>query len=271
MPGTAFVLLGIVALATLAAALLHGPALAALGQIGAFVAPLLVATDLPNYWALYIYLAVVTAASFALARARLWRWLAITAVAFGTLWMFPGIDDTVVDAIGPHAFHAVAGFILVAALLVSGLFYGPDAEPGEIDPVSSGALAAYLFAAAVLVLARQHDGVALAAFTLLAAGTVAIAWRTEAATAAVPAAAVLAFLIMANWAVSMNFKALVAAGGPANLPPDPNPALYGAHLALGFAFMALFAAPASSRRAARRAPCRRSSGPRPRPRRRSRS
>jgi uncharacterized membrane protein len=237
VPGTAFVLLGIVALATL-----HGPALAALGQIGAFVAPLLVASDLPNYWALYIYLAIVTAASFALARARLWRWLALTAVAFGTLWMFPGIDDTVVDSITPHGFHAVVGFILVAALLVSGLFYGPDAEPGEVDPVSSGALAAYLFAAAALVLVRQHDGVALAAFTLMVAGTIAIAWRTEAATAAVPAAAVLTFLIMANWAVSMNFKALVAAGGPANLPPDPNPALYGTHLALGFAFMALFAA-----------------------------
>ena len=63
-----------------AAALLHGPALAALGQVGAFVAPLLVASDLPNYWALYIYLGVVTAASFALARARMWRWLVVTAV-----------------------------------------------------------------------------------------------------------------------------------------------------------------------------------------------
>src|SRR5260370_219759 len=59
----ALVLLGLGALATLGAALLHGPALAALGQVGAFVAPLLVASDLPNYWALYIYLAVVTAAS----------------------------------------------------------------------------------------------------------------------------------------------------------------------------------------------------------------
>src|SRR3954463_16015232 len=138
VPGTAFVLLGIVALATLAASLLHGPALAALGQIGAFVAPMLVASDTPNYWALYLYLAVVTAASFVLARARLWRWLAITAVAFGTLWMFPGLGDTATDILLPHALHAVIGFALAAALLVSGLFYGPDAEPGEVDPISSG-------------------------------------------------------------------------------------------------------------------------------------
>ena len=99
-PATAFVLLGIVALATLGAALLHGPWLAALGQLGAFVAPLLVATAQPNYWALYLYLAVVTAASFALARMRLWRWLAITAVVFGVLWAFPGIDD---DRFSYHA------------------------------------------------------------------------------------------------------------------------------------------------------------------------
>ena len=36
-PGSAFVLLGLVALATLAAALLHGPALAGLGLVGAYV------------------------------------------------------------------------------------------------------------------------------------------------------------------------------------------------------------------------------------------
>src|SRR5262245_46065565 len=70
-PAVAFVLLAIVALLTLAAALLHGPALAGLGLIGAFATPLIVATETPNYWALYLYLAVVTAAAFVLARAKL--------------------------------------------------------------------------------------------------------------------------------------------------------------------------------------------------------
>ena len=41
-PAIAFVLLGAVAIATLAAALLHGPALAALGLVGAEVVPLMV-------------------------------------------------------------------------------------------------------------------------------------------------------------------------------------------------------------------------------------
>src|SRR2546421_705370 len=88
----AFILLGIVALATLAAALLHGPALAGLGLVGAYVAPLLVSTNRPDYWSLYIYLAVVTAAAFVLARLRLWRGLAIAAGALCPSWMRPGLQ-----------------------------------------------------------------------------------------------------------------------------------------------------------------------------------
>ena len=49
-------------------------------------------------------------------------------------------------------------------LIVSGLLFGPDAAPGEIDLVSSGALAAYLFAAMLLVFATGHDTLALTLF-----------------------------------------------------------------------------------------------------------
>jgi uncharacterized membrane protein len=55
-PAVAFILLGLVALATLAAALLHGPALAGLGVAGAFVTPLLIASQTPNYWAWQVFL-----------------------------------------------------------------------------------------------------------------------------------------------------------------------------------------------------------------------
>ena len=82
----------------------------------------------PDYWSLYIYLAVVTAAAFALARFRLWRWLAITAIAFSALWTLPGIGVVSVEALGAHAFHVVVGFALAATLIVSGLLFGPDAR-----------------------------------------------------------------------------------------------------------------------------------------------
>ena len=103
-PATAFVLLGMVALGTLAAALLHGPALAGLGVAAAFVTPILVSSEKPDYWALYIYLAIVTAAAFALARIRLWRWLAVTTIVFALLWTFPCLQCGP-SMVGPHAFH----------------------------------------------------------------------------------------------------------------------------------------------------------------------
>ncbi len=96
-PATAFVLLGLVALGTLAAALLHGPALAGLGVAAAFVTPILVSSETPDFWALYLYLAIVTAAAFGLARIRLWRWLAVTTIAFALLWTFPCLRLRAVD------------------------------------------------------------------------------------------------------------------------------------------------------------------------------
>jgi uncharacterized membrane protein len=238
-PAVAFVLLGVVALGTLAAALLHGPALAGLGLIGAFLTPLIVSTEQPSYWALYLYLAMVTAASFGLARARLWRWLAVTAVAASVLWALPGIGD--LQALASHAFHIAAGFTLAALLIVSGLLFGPDAVPGDVDAVSSGALAAYLLASMLLVLATGHDTLALTLFVVLVAATIAIAWRSDAASAAVPAAALLVTLIFLQWSFNFNVAELAIVSGAV---PDsawlPDRFLFGAPLTLGGAFALLF-------------------------------
>ncbi len=240
-PGAAFVLLGVVALATLAAALLHGPALAGLGLVGAYVTPLLVASGKADYWSLYLYLAIVTAAAFALARVRMWRWLAITAVAFSALWTLPGLGIVSVDALGAHAFYVLVDFALAALLIVAGLLFGPDASPGRIDGVSSAALGAYLVVAALLVLASRHDPLALATFVALVVATVMIAWRTEAAAAAVPAAAVLAVLVIVRWALALDLAQLVLPSGPvAGAVPEPERAELGWHLALGSGFALLF-------------------------------
>nr|WP_291568205.1 DUF2339 domain-containing protein [Bradyrhizobium sp.] len=115
-PATAFILLGLVALSTLAAALLHGPALAGLGIAAAFATPVLVSSEKPDFWALYLYLAVVTAAAFGLARIRLWRWLAVATMVFALLWTLPCLQCGP-SMVAAHAFHVVTGFIL-ATLLV---------------------------------------------------------------------------------------------------------------------------------------------------------
>jgi uncharacterized membrane protein len=240
-PTAAFLLLGVVALGTLAAALLHGPALAGLGLLGAFITPLIVSTEQPNYWALYLYLAVVTAAAFALARARLWRWLAVTAVIASVLWTLPGLDD--LQALTPHVVHVAIGFTLAALLIISGLLFGPDSARGEIDPVSSGALMAYLFASMLLVVASGHDTLALTLFVVLVTSTLAIAWRTDAAAAAVPAAAILVTLVFVQWSIDFDVGQLGLPTGPV---PDslwePDQFLFGTPLTLGAAFAALFGA-----------------------------
>ena len=210
-PPIAFVLLGAVALGTLAAALLHGPALAGLGVVGAFVTPVLVSSDKPDYWALYIYIAIVTAAAFGLARIRLWRWLAVTTIVFGAAWML--FDIVRADTLGPHAFDIIVSFALAAVLVVAGFMFGPSAEPGRVEPVSSISLAVFLFGATALVLGNNHADAAMVVFALLVAATFAIAWRAESATGAIVAAALFVFAVFAEWAIRANPELTVMPGG----------------------------------------------------------
>ncbi len=230
VPATAFVLLGLVALATLAAALLHGPALAGLGVVGAFATPVLVSSERPDFWALYIYLAIVTAAAFGLARIRLWRWLAISTTVFALLWTIPCLDCGP-SMVAPHAFHVIAGFALAALLVVCGLLFGPPAEPGKIEPVSSGALAAYVLSATMIVLNSDHAMSAITIFGLLVVATLAIAWRAPAATAAIAANAALVAIVFLEWAVRANPDMLVLPGGAMpGLAPNATDEAVSAHL-----------------------------------------
>ena len=73
--GIAFALLAVTAGAAVGLSLRHGPLVAALGLVGAYVVPLLVESDAPHALPLFAYLAVVTAASLALLRHRAWWWL----------------------------------------------------------------------------------------------------------------------------------------------------------------------------------------------------
>jgi uncharacterized membrane protein len=240
VPATAFILLGLVALGTLAAALLHGPALAGLGVAAAFVTPVLVSSDKPDFWALYIYLAIVTAAAFALARMRLWRWLAVTTIVFALLWTFPCLECGPA-MIAPHAFHVIAGFVLAALLVVCGLLFGPPAEPGRVEPISSGALAAYVFGATMIVLNSHHADAAIIVFGLLVLGALAIAWRAPAATATVAVSAVLVAIVFVEWAVQGNPDMLVLAGGAMpGIGPGATDASVTSHLIAAAIFAAGF-------------------------------
>jgi uncharacterized membrane protein len=237
-PATAFVLLGLVALSTLAAALLHGPALAGLGIVAAFATPVLVSSEKPDFWALYLYLAVVTAAAFGLARIRLWRWLAVATIVFALLWTLPCLQCGP-SMVAAHAFHVVTGFILAAALVVCGFMFGPPADEGRIEPISSGSLAAYLLGGTMIVLASFHADAAIVVFAVLVAATLMVAWRAPAAAGAIAAAAAFVFVVFAEWAVRGNPDMLVLPGGPL---PGIGPAATDSSVSLHLITAATFAA-----------------------------
>ncbi|HTV71089.1 MAG TPA: DUF2339 domain-containing protein [Rhizobiaceae bacterium] len=116
-PTVAFALLGIIAVGTVAAALVHGQALGALGLLGAFVTPALVSSTAPNFWALFGYLAIVLVAAAVIARVRNWALLMSGGLVGAGVWalLYLLFERTS----GVEAFnHAVILFI-AAVMIVS--------------------------------------------------------------------------------------------------------------------------------------------------------
>jgi uncharacterized membrane protein len=85
-PAAAFLLLGLIGVGTIAAALVHGLALAGVGLLGALATPLLIDTQSHNDWALFGYLAIVLVATGFVARIRAWSFLAAAAFIGTGLW-----------------------------------------------------------------------------------------------------------------------------------------------------------------------------------------
>lgn len=200
---TAFVALGAVALATMAAALVHGPWLGVLGILAGYATPILVASREPAFGALVIHLGVVTAAAFGVARLRLWKATAATALAAVSIWVGIVLLDAPTAAAMPWAMIlAVVVFALVAGILVAGL----DARaPMPVDvPIDRFGLAA-LAVGTALVLAAFGDGSHSTALRLACevglvatlAGLAALAWTTPAVVPAIAVAAGAAVLAAA--------------------------------------------------------------------------
>ncbi|UVK38074.1 DUF2339 domain-containing protein [Mesorhizobium sp. AR10] len=107
-PAFAFTALGAIGVATIVAALIHGQALAGIGLVGSMATPALVSSQAPNPWALFVYLAIVLAATAVIARMRDWKLLMAAAFAATGLWTIaymtnaPGADLAVmlfIDAV----------------------------------------------------------------------------------------------------------------------------------------------------------------------------
>lgn len=211
-PAAAFIALGIVAVATLLAALLHGPMLGAAGLIGAYGAPFLVSSDEPNALALFAYLFAPTAAAFAVARMRNWPPLALAAGGAAFAWGALAVLGGIATGAGPLLIY-VAGLIALAAAMHSGGV--PKAPEAHLPDWVCGPLIA-LFAL-LAVAAPAIDG--FGATTLAATSAVMLfllglaAWAPGLAPLA-PVGVVLAALVT----LSFDDSALSAMAEATSLP-----------------------------------------------------
>lgn len=156
-PAAAFVGLTVIGLASLLLSSIHGPKLAAIGVLGAYAVPVLVASTEPNPIALAMHVLVVTASVMVVSRLRSWLWLAFAGVAGSVFWtmLAANINDPA---------NAIAGtaMILGTAAIFIGTFGWQLAEqpsPLEDRPFDKPTLFAFsalVFAFAVQLALNQH-------------------------------------------------------------------------------------------------------------------
>ncbi|MEP9352159.1 DUF2339 domain-containing protein [Xanthobacter sp. KR7-65] len=212
-PQAAFLLLAATGVATLVAALLHGPALAALGFVGAAVTPFLITSSDPNAWGVALLIAVVGASALGVARVKRWAWLALLAIAGMVAWGLTLIAFGVPQAVSASGALGLVLLALTAALLAPGLLWGPPAG-NRPEPVSiAGAVGALAVTAAAAV-AGHVALTPLAVFTLSAVGVLGLAWRARAMTFATLAVALLVPAILTQWVFPAPAGATVAPPGP---------------------------------------------------------
>ena len=197
-PAFAFIALGAVGVATLVLALRHGPALAALGLLAAYATPLLVSSAEPALLPLAIYLAVVTAATYGVARLRLWRWLAISATAANILWslLLSATVVTVGHAVDQLyvAAHFLISLLLAAVVLVTS--HAPRDRTADVafDRTALAVLSPFSLPLIAFVIAAGTGAVTVALITILALVLMALASEWPAARGVAVTALVVTLL-----------------------------------------------------------------------------
>jgi len=112
-PGWTFALLAVVSLMTMLLALLHGPMLAMIGLVGAYVVPILVSTGSGNIFAAMVYSLIISGAGLLLLRyvSKSWLWWSVLAGVLGW-WMISLTSTQAEDFRGVYL--AIAAWLLLA-------------------------------------------------------------------------------------------------------------------------------------------------------------
>lgn len=244
-PAAAFVLLGLIGVGTIAAALVHGPALGGVGLVGSYLTPLLVASEAPNHWALFGFLAIVLAASGVIARLRDWAPLMTAAFVGSGMWSllylasFPETDFAILLFIGA---------VTLGVLVFVWLRGRAAASPHGFD-IPSIAPAAFvgLTALSLAIDPRLTDSGGMAVATVLIAGLLGVACYRRLAIPTLFGAGAAALLAYAYVGLGGTFlielfSGTVAFEGTSPAPLGTTAIRYGIVLALIFVAAGLWGA-----------------------------
>jgi uncharacterized membrane protein len=205
-PAVCFPLLVAVGLGALWLSRRQGPLIAALGLIGAFVAPMLVPSENPSAVGFFLYLAVIVAASLYELRDRPWWWLGYCAIGGAFIWALMWVNGFGVTPLWPIAIFAL--FLGAAATLIpkdKGILapeMGTLADPEKMAHPMRIAVAGIV--AGVLILGYMtwisgHTTLALVFFAIAMAAITAFGWLRDGMVAAPLAAAIATLVMLVTW------------------------------------------------------------------------
>ncbi|MCX7304633.1 MAG: DUF2339 domain-containing protein [Hyphomicrobiales bacterium] len=234
--GPAFLLLGVIGVATIAAALVHGQALAGVGLLGSMLTPLLVSSQSPNVWALFGYLAIVLVANTIVARLRDWKFAAAAGFVGTGLWTLVYLGD----AATPD--FIVVMFICLVALATLALVWlrQRDGDAGSDWPTIMPAFFVALTAAILLAQPEMQAAGGTAYGAVLIFALLVVAFYRTSALALVHAAGIATVIVFAKAALAGSF-AFEFAGGLVSFDgflEQPHPAtLFPAGVVLAIVFL----------------------------------
>ena len=236
----AFGLLAAAALSGLALSLRMGPLVAAVGLVGAFVTPFLVATADPSVPGLFAYLLLVAAAALAVVRYTAWTWLGwATTIACAAFVAAAAINGPGPQSWAPGLFVPMVMLLVLLLLPAAALDHGVGRRLAYLPLAALGA-------AGLLLAFAAPDAATRAGVLLLAPLTIGKA-ATEPRLDRLPWLAALLFLLLiAGWGLPpwRPSGEAVTAGGVviAVLPGGWAPPVLRALLLTAAGMAALFAA-----------------------------
>ena len=174
--------------------MLHGPWLAGLGLLAAYVTPFLVRSDEPNSVALLGYLVCVSASAAVLERVRGWRWLLVASQGAAILWV-PLVIATTRE---PYLDVGLYGLALAAIAFGPEILFGAEGRPARRAAGVAAGQAAVMFAVAA---GGDWSGTPLVLALLFVGVLLAGAFRAAPLGGLVPVAGIFSCALLAAWTI----------------------------------------------------------------------